>query len=169
MSGKPFNLGGRYKLMGKMLLLTLALLGACQVQGAETEQQTLSVPKQNEGRATKSVVGVFYLKPMFAHVHQNASRYSSSLTTLACGHPVKVLQVSRENLPLEIVFNGAWNFVSVGPYEGYIRSEFLSPTSVDCFQDKFTKFFDLFELDLAELFYWGRLYDLYWQGKSKVR
>ncbi|HAZ12053.1 MAG: hypothetical protein A2X86_06625 [Bdellovibrionales bacterium GWA2_49_15] len=118
---------------------------------------------------TKSVIGVFYLKPMFAHLHQNASRYSSSLTTLACGHAIKVLQSTKENTPPEVVFNGSWNLVSVGPYEGYIRSEFLSPTKVECFQDKYTKFFDIFELDLAELYYWGRLYDLYSQGKSKVR
>lgn len=118
---------------------------------------------------TKTVLGVFYLKPMFAHVHQNASRYSASLTTLACGHPIKVLQSTKENGTPEVVFNGSWNLISVGPYEGYIRTEFLSPTRVDCFQDKFTKFFDIFELDLAELYYWGRLYDLYWQGKSKVR
>jgi len=119
--------------------------------------------------AKKEVVGIFYLKNLFAHLHQNPNRYSASLTTLACGHPIKVLQIRQEGLPAETVFNSSWNYVSVGPYEGYIKASFLSSSKPECFQDKYPKFFDNFDLDLSELYYWGRLSDLYYFGKSKVK
>jgi len=91
------------------------------------------------------------------------------MTTVACGHPIKVYKIMRKGMPPAIVFNGGWNFVKVGPYDGYLQRKYLSSRRVPCFQDKYPKFFENFDLDLSELYYWGRLYDLYVNGKSKVR
>lgn len=117
----------------------------------------------------KRLIGVYYYKNLFGHVHQNASRYSTSLTTLACGHPVKVYEIPRENTSNLKVINNMWAMVKVGHYEGFLRYDHLSKTRVNCFQQKFPKFFENFDLEISELYHWGRLYDLYVEGKSKVK
>lgn len=119
--------------------------------------------------AKKEILRVAYFRPIFGHVHRNPSRYSSSLTTISCGHPIKVLKlVPKKGRPVT-VFNKVWHFVKVGPYEGYIDGKYLKEKKTNCFQDRYPKFFDSLELDLTELYYWGRLYDQYVFGKSRVK
>ncbi len=114
------------------------------------------------------VVQIGYFNKIFGHIHRNASRYSQSLTTIACNHPVKVLaKVSGKKE--ELIFSDKWHFVKVGPYRGYINKDYVSSSKVDCFQDRFPRFFDQMEVDITESYYWGRLNDLYIQGKSKLR
>ena len=117
--------------------------------------------------ADKKYVGVLYFKNMFGHIHQNTSKYSTSLSTLSCGHPVKIYKKLYKTGDSQLIFNNSWNMVKVGPYEGYIQSAFLSKTKVKCFQDKYPKFFDEMKLEISDMYYWGRLYDQYVTGSSK--
>jgi len=111
----------------------------------------------------EKVVGVFYFKPMFGHVHQSAVRTSPSLTTIQCSHPVKVIESSKVSAGSE------WSYVEVADYRGFIMKQFLEEKRPECFQGKYPKFFDAFNLDLAELYYWGRLNDHYVQGETRVK
>jgi len=127
------------------------------------------IPAVSCGALEKKLIGVFYFKNIFGHLHQNPSRYSSSLTTVSCGHPIKVYEVIRPNMSSLKVINDIWAMVKIGPYDGYMRKDHLSRKNTICFQDEFPKFFENFDLDISELYHWGRLYDLYVEGKSKVK
>ncbi len=114
-------------------------------------------------------VAVKYLTAPYAHIHQNPNRFSAALTTISCAHPLRVysLTYSKESKPLEI-FNKEWRLVKAGPYEGYVRDDFLAASKPECFQDTYSKFFEALELEVADMYYWGRLYDLYDYGHTKV-
>lgn len=111
----------------------------------------------------EKVVGVFYMKPLFGHVHQSSVRTSASLTTIQCAHPVKVIESSKVSASRE------WAYVQVADYRGFILKQYLSEKKPDCIQGKYPKFFDKLNLDLSELYYWGRLYDQYVQGETRVK
>ena len=111
----------------------------------------------------EKVVGVFYFTPMFGHVHQSSVKTSASLTTIQCSHPVKVIESSKVQAGPE------WAYVQVADYRGFILKQFLAEKRPECFQGKYPKFFDAFNLDLSELYYWGRLNDHYIQGESRVK
>jgi len=110
----------------------------------------------------EKVVGVYYMKPLFGHVHQSSVRTSASLTTIQCAHPVKVIESSKVSVSIE------WSYVQVADYRGFILKQYLSEKKPDCIQGKYPKFFDKLNLDLSELYYWGRLYDQYIQGETRV-
>jgi len=110
----------------------------------------------------EKIVGVFYLKPIFAHVHQSANLSSASLTTIQCSHPVKVIESSK------VVVENEWAYVEVADFRGFLLKNFLSDKKPDCFQGKYPKFFDSLNLDLSELYYWGKLYDRYIQGETRL-
>lgn len=110
----------------------------------------------------EKVVGVFYFKPIFGHVHQSSVKTSASLTTIQCSFPVKVIESSKVSASSE------WAYVQVADYKGFILKQYLSPKRPECFQGKYPKFFDALNLDLSELYYWGRLYDHYTQGETRV-
>lgn len=118
----------------------------------------------NSKKTVKESVKIFYYKNIFGNVHQNPSNYSAALTTITCGHPVKVY-LKQSNLKN----NQSWKKVKVGPYTGHIYGGFLIKKRPSCFQDEYPRFFDMFEMDLADLYYWARLYDQYIQGESQVR
>jgi hypothetical protein len=123
----------------------------------------LSATLHAETTATdERVVGVFYMKPLLGHVHQSAARESASLTTIQCAHPVKVLETSKVHT------DPKWAYVEVADHRGFILKEYLSEKRPDCFQGRYPKFYDSMNLDLAELYYWGRLYDHYIQGHTRV-
>lgn len=111
----------------------------------------------------EKVVGVYYFVPTFGHVHQSAVRTSASLTTIQCSHPLKVIESSKVSAGAE------WAFVQVADHRGFVLKQFLSEKRPDCFQGKYPKFFDAFNLDLAELYYWGRLNDHFIQGETRVK
>ncbi len=115
------------------------------------------------------VVKVMYFNEMMGNVHQNTSRYSQTLTTISCNHPVKVQKIVGVDKKEQVSFgNGEWLAVNVGPYDGYILSGLLSDKKQECFQDRFPKFFDEMQLSLTDLYYLGRLNDQYMTGKSKA-
>ncbi len=145
---------------------------------AQNEEQSISKAK---------VLSIAYYVNFYGTVHQNPNKYSGVQTTIACGHPVKIIEdsVSVEKilntqskteqkdalsdvkpLPDDEIKN--WHRVLVGPYEGYILRDFLSNSRPECFQDIYPKFFENLELDITELYYWGRLYDQILTGKSRM-
>ena len=107
--------------------------------------------------AQDKVLMVKYLNIPWGHVHQNPSRYSASLTTVSCGHPLKVLAL------------GEWDKVQAGPYTGHIHAQHLSEKRPTCLQDKYPRFFDDLKLEISEMYYWGKLYDHYIEGKSRLK
>lgn len=109
-------------------------------------------------------IGIFYYKNLFGHIHQNRSRYSASLTTISCGHPLRLLAPKNGEKSLD-----DWVMIRVGPYEGYLPEKAISEKKVDCFQDRYIKFFDNMDLQLSDMYYWGRFYDQVVEGKSKVK
>jgi hypothetical protein len=111
----------------------------------------------------EKVVGIYYFTPTFGHVHQSAVRTSASLTTIQCSHPLKVIESSKVSIGAE------WAYIEVAEYRGFVLKEFLSEKRPDCFQGKYPKFFDAINLDLAELYYWGRLNDQLIHGESRVK
>lgn len=111
----------------------------------------------------EKVVGVFYFVPTFGHVHQSAVKTSASLTTIQCSHPLKVIESSKVSVGPE------WAYVQVADYRGFVLKQFLSEKRPECFQGKYPKFFDAFNLDLSELYYWGRLNDHFIQGETRVK
>ncbi len=111
----------------------------------------------------EKVVGVFYMTPLFGHVHQSSVRTSASLTTIQCAHPVKVIESSKVSISKE------WVYVEVADYRGFVLKQYLSETKPECLQGKYPKFFDALNMDLSELYYWGRLYDHYIQGETRVQ
>jgi len=112
---------------------------------------------------------VMYVKNLFSLVHRNPSTHSNSLTTIECGHPIKTYKlVSKKRKTTRVKFNKGWILVKVGSYEGYINENQLSDSKVVCFQDKFPKFFDSLDIEINDMFYWGKLHDQYVTGKSKA-
>lgn len=111
----------------------------------------------------EKVVGVFYFRPTFGHVHQSAVKTSASLTTIQCSHPVKVIESSKVSISPE------WVYVEVADHRGFILKQYLDTKRPECFQGKYPKFFEAMNLDLSELYYWGRLYDHYIQGETRVQ
>lgn len=109
------------------------------------------------------IVGVYYFTPTFGHVHQSAVKTSPSLTTIQCSHPLKVIESSKVSVGAE------WAYVQVADYRGFVLKSFLAEKRPSCFQGKYPKFFDAFNLDLAELYYWGRLSDHFIQGVTRVK
>jgi hypothetical protein len=62
-----------------------------------------------------------------------------------------------------------WAYVEVADYRGFILKQYLSEKKPECLQAKYPKFFDGINMDLSELYYWGRLYDHYLQGETRVQ
>ena len=116
----------------------------------------------NVVNAKDKVVAVNYYKNIFGNIHKNPSNYSSILTTLACGHPVKILEAA-------VVTSSKWKKVKVGPHVGYIIRNYLDDKKPTCFQDRYPYFFDGIGVSITELYYWGKLYDQYSTGRSKVK
>ena len=137
-NGKPFNLDGRFKVKRSLLFLIFI---AFNVQA-------------------EKVVGRKYYKNFLGHVHKNPSKDSTSLTTLQCSHSVKIIE---EKNSVE-----GWTKVVVGEDKGYIQTDFLLDKRPDCLQSEYPKFYHALELDITEMYHWGRLYDHYVNERTRV-
>lgn len=104
---------------------------------------------------------VMFFTPLLGHVHQAPARPAPSLTTLQCGHPLKVIHDPK------VILGDEWAYVSVADHKGFVWKKHLSSKRPDCFQGRHPRFFDAMGLDLAELYYWGRLYDHWEEGEVK--
>jgi hypothetical protein len=118
----------------------------------------------------KKVVSIGYFKEVYGHVHKNPFRYSLGLTTVSCGHPLKILKAkSNKKGVYREYFAKSWRYVKIGPYHGYIKDKFISRKRPICIQDKYPKFFEKINLEISDMYYWGKLYDQYLLGKSKAQ
>jgi hypothetical protein len=106
-------------------------------------------------------VGRLYYSNFLGHVHKNPSKDSTSLTIIQCSHSVALLKSK--------VATEGWRYVRVGSERGYVQSRFLSSKRPSCLQEKYPKYYNSLNLTISEMYYWGRLYDQYLQGKSKIR
>jgi hypothetical protein len=130
----------------------------------------LSLNVTAEEFAETKMIGVNYFSKIYGHVHKNPFRYSLSLTTISCGHPVKVLKAkAKGSKRYQDIFSKEWRYVKVGPYKGYIHIDYISNRRPRCFQDKYPKFYNSLNLAISDMYFWGKLYDQYLSGKSKVR
>ncbi|MAZ47328.1 MAG: hypothetical protein CME65_02115 [Halobacteriovoraceae bacterium] len=109
----------------------------------------------------KEVMGRKYFNEFLGHVHKNPARDSASLTIVQCQHSVKLL--SNDSTP------DGWAYVQVGEDKGYIELRFLSTNRPPCFQEKYPKFYQIFNLDLSEMYFWGKLSDHYLQGRTQAK
>lgn len=132
--------------MKYLVTLFLFLILSCSV-GAKT---------QPRGK----LMGVFYLQTPYAHIHSSAEVNSESLTTLSCGHPIKVYE--------EDGLSERWHRIKVASLEGYIKAEFLSRNKVNCLQDRYVRFFSNLKLEISDLYYWGKLYDQFLSGRVGI-
>ncbi len=123
---------------------------------------TLVIGTQNlMAQENIQVVGLFYLNRTFAHLHQSPQPSSLSLTTIACGHPLKVLKTQKEN-------GKEWFYTEVGAHKGYISEDFISSIKPECLQSQYPAFFNSLNLDLAQMYYWGRLNDQFIEVEVKA-
>jgi hypothetical protein len=100
-----------------------------------------------------------YFTAIYGHVHQTPARTSPSLTTIQCGHPLKVIEDSK------IVLGPDWLLVSVADHKGFVWRKYISEKRPDCYQGQYPKFFEALQLDLGQLYYWGRLSDHWDEGQ----
>jgi hypothetical protein len=114
---------------------------------------------------------VAYFNKFFGHIHRNPSRYSQSLSTIGCGHPIKIYKIisKKEKKDIQVFFNRNFYYVKAGPYKGFIHKKYLSKKPPRCFQDLYPRFFDSLELELTDMYHWGKLYDQYVYGRSLVK
>lgn len=106
-------------------------------------------------------IGRLYFKHFLGHVHESPDRDSASQTTLQCSHSVKILNTAT---PIS-----GWMYTQVGEDKGFIQSDFLTNKRPDCFQEKYPRFYVEIGLDITEMYHWGKLYDHYSMGKSKIK
>jgi len=132
-------------------------------------QLTFAASTPSANGMTKTLIGVRYFSKIMGNIHQNPSRYSQVLSTISCNQPLKVMkETSKDGKEFILYGEDNWNLVSVGPYEGYILTEFISDKKVDCLDEEHAKFFEGLNLDINDMYYWARLYDQFIQGKSKI-
>lgn len=88
----------------------------------------------------------------FGHIHLKPYSGSSSVTGISCG---ETLLLDSSNKSLEV----DWKAVKFGDKKGYVYKGHLSSTQPKCLQADYPIFFQALELDLMEVFLWGRLSD----------
>jgi hypothetical protein len=110
----------------------------------------------------ESVLMVSYVQNKFAIIHENPSVSSAALTTVTCAFPLKVLE---DKLVRD---TGTWLKVKAGDFTGFILQSHTALNRPDCFQARYPHFFKSLDLDLNELYYWGKLFDQLIEGRSKV-
>lgn len=113
--------------------------------------------------AKEKVVGRLYFQEFLGHLHKNPSKVSSSLTTIQCAYPVKIIE------DVEVRTPRGWLYAKVGDDKGFILESALSEKRPNCFQEKYPKFYLNLNLDLTDMYYWGRLSDQYVTEESKVK
>ena len=118
-------------------------------------------PWSSQAKDKRAYRGKFYFNQVFGNIHKNPSRYSQTLTTIACGHPLKIFLAAGTAEQTFSTIEEKWVQIKVGPYRGYMKKEFISTKYPNCFQDRYPRFFDLFNLEVEDIYYWGRLYDQY--------
>lgn len=110
----------------------------------------------------KTLVGIFYVNQLFSNIHQHPVTSATSLMALSCGTPLKVYETNSKVSP-------DWSAIIYDNNQGFIQKKLLDNTRPLCFQDRYPKFFNQINLDLTQMYYWGKLYDQYVMGKVRVK
>lgn len=113
--------------------------------------------------AKEKVIGRMYFNDFMGHVHISPSKTSGSKTTIQCAHNVKILEQDEK------YDTGNWFYVMVGEDKGYINSQFLQTDRPNCFQEKYPRFYQKLNLDLTDLYYFGRLNDHYQRAVTRAK
>jgi hypothetical protein len=113
--------------------------------------------------ASPKIVAINYVIKPYAIIHENPGRYSTAQTSVTCGFPVKILADSTQKEGL------GWYYVQAGEYQGYIQSSHVATNRNECIQEKYPKFFSSLNLDLNELYHYGKLFDQINQIRPKVQ
>jgi|GEM_PF-531950 len=155
--------------LNKVLFIFVISIRLFAIDSAVSDEDLQKTFREFE-TAKKTVEAVYYFRGSFGHLHQNPSRSSMTLTTIACNHPVKILKVAGAQKKQEnLLVNKEWYFVRVANYDGYLHKDILSEKRVECFQDKYPRFFESLNLEVNDLFYWGKIHDHFITGRSKVK
>lgn len=109
------------------------------------------------------IVGVMYFNEFMGHLHKSPVKTSNSLTTIQCSQPVKVIEENSK------YSSGEWFYVMVGEDKGYIHSQFLQTSRPQCFQEKYPRFYQKLELDLSDMYFFGRLQDHYIKAITRAQ
>lgn len=112
------------------------------------------------------VIKDVYFNLFSGHLHQGPNPQSTSLKVLNCGDKLKV--VSSEKDPSS-ASRFIWSKLQTSTYIGFVRQDFLSFEVPNCFNNKYLKFVEQFKLEVTDKYNWGRLYDHYVSGKSRVK
>ena len=116
-----------------------------------------SVTARGEVTGT-GITQIAYFNKAFGHLHRRPDVDSSTITVVDC-NTVATLMGSHD----------PWYRVKIGIYEGYIKQDNLAKGSVECFQRKYPRFFEMMKIEPGEQYYWGKLYDRYEQARTKVQ
>ncbi|MCY4644859.1 MAG: hypothetical protein OXB88_09600 [Bacteriovoracales bacterium] len=103
-----------------------------------------------------------YFSKFFGHLYQFPSVGSPSLKTLSCGQRVAVYSIENKHKK-----GLKWKQVKTEGVEGHIQSIHLQKKRPLCFQSRYPKFFNALNLSVTEMYYFGRLNDLYLNSVPK--
>ncbi|MBF0205542.1 MAG: hypothetical protein HQK53_01500 [Oligoflexia bacterium] len=164
------NFTARFSLISMVILMSSTNNFATESTDTNTNMNintniNTSINTKKE-KIERKFIGTFYITKTFSNLHQHPSPYATSVHTLACGQSVKLYTTNgaqKESLPEEWVFAEGENTF------GYLQKKMLSAEKPDCFQNKYPKFFDGLNLNITEIYYWGKLHDQYIAGKTKVK
>ncbi len=91
-----------------------------------------------------------YFNKVFGHINLKPYSGSTSVTGISCGE--KLQKDSKTK-----VMEQDWEAVTFGDKKGYVYKGHLSATMPKCLQSSYPIFFQSLELDLTEIFLWGKL------------
>lgn len=100
-----------------------------------------------------------YFNQTFGHIHTKPYSSSPSATGLSCG---EIVTMNKSNASLE----KDWESVSFGDKKGYVYIKHLSNYKPSCLQEDYPAFFQALELDLTEIYLWGKLGDHFIEFES---
>jgi len=129
MNGRPYNLDGRFNRTVRMIRALILFFSLFSYEMKADD---------------------FFIKKNFVILGQNPMPSTNPVSILSCGNKVKVSSQKSK-------ISKKWSFVSVGPFEGYIKKQFLVKKKPQCFEDRFPKFYNSFKIKLSEIYYWARL------------
>jgi hypothetical protein len=93
----------------------------------------------------------FYNKT-FGHIHLKPYSGSASVTNISCGEKL------QKDMSAKLIEQD-WEAVVFGDKKGYVFKGHLSQIEPPCLQSDYPIFFQALELDLTEIFLWGKLSD----------
>ncbi len=106
---------------------------------------------------------LLYFNNTYGHIHELPNKFSPSLTTISCGHPLVYIKDKEDKV------GKLWVHIEASGVKGYVDSKHLVKTRPQCPQRLYPKFWNSLEMDVSELYYWGRLYDQYIEGNTNLR